>query len=208
MSAKNKLDYEIEWFGMPVIQTAEDMIMAQELIFKIQPDYIIETGIAHGGSLIYYASLFELMGKGTVIGVDIEIREHNKKVIKAHPFFKRVHLIEGDSSSLNTIEKVSEIVKEGSRTIVCLDSNHYKEHVLKELEVYSKFISKGGYFVVYDTVTSRMAQYGCCDKSFMNNGPMEAVEEFIKGNKDFVIDKKFNKLCISTSNNGFLERVR
>ena len=177
VSAENRLSYEIDWLGVPIIQTPEDMVLMQELIFKVQPDVIIETGVAHGGSLIYYASLLELLGKGRIIGIDIEIREHNRKVIEAHPMFKRIELIEGNSTSEEIIEKIRKIVPKGSKVIVCLDSNHTKNHVLKELKLFNRFVNPGSYIVVFDTNTSKLAELGACDKMYINNGPKEAVED-------------------------------
>jgi cephalosporin hydroxylase len=208
VSAENRLSYEIDWLGVPIIQTPEDMILIQELIFKIQPDFIIETGVAHGGSLIYYASLLELLGKGKIIGVDIEIKEHNRKVIKAHPMFKRIELIEGSSTSKKTIVKIRKIVPKNSKVIVCLDSNHTKDHVLKELQLYSSFVNLESYIVVFDTITSKMARLGVCEKRYINNGPKEAVENFLKMNAIFEIDKHYNKLYISYSPNGYLKRIK
>lgn len=208
VAAENRLSYEIDWLGIPVIQTPEDLILMQELIFKVQPDIIIESGIAHGGSLIYYASLMELLGKGKVVGVDIEIREHNKKVIEAHPLYKRVDTIEGDSVSDETIQEVKRRVPINSTVIVCLDSNHTKPHVFKELQLYQQFVRPGGYIVVFDTNTSRLAELGACDEKYINNSPKEAVEEFLKINGNFEIDTHYNKLYISDSPSGYLRRVR
>jgi len=208
VSAENRLSYEIDWLGVPIIQTPEDMILMQELIFKIQPDVIIEIGVAHGGSLIYYASLLELLGKGKIIGIDIEIRKHNRKVIKAHPMFKRIELIENNSVSKETIAKIRKMVPKDSKIIVCLDSNHTKDHVLKELQLYSKFVNLGGYIVVFDTIGSKLAELGACEKSYSNNSPKEAVEDFLTVNDNFEIDKYYNKLYISYSPNGYLRRIK
>ena len=208
VAVENRLSYEIDWLGVPVIQTPEDLILMQELIFKVQPDVIIETGIAHGGSLIYYASLMELLDKGKVVGVDIEIREHNRRVIEAHPLFKRIEMIEGDSVSDEIIQEVRKRVPKNSKVIVCLDSNHTKQHVLKELQLYQQFVRPGGYIVVFDAITSKMAELGASDKSYINNSPKEAVDEFLKTNGDFEIDKYYNKLYISYSPNGYLRRIR
>lgn len=206
--ANNKIDYEVEWLGVPIIQTSEDIVLMQELIFKLRPDYIIETGIAHGGSLIYYASLMELLNKGKVIGVDIEIRQHNRKVIEAHPMFKRIEMIEDGSTSDKTIKEIKKRVAENSKVIVCLDSNHTKDHVFKELELYKEFIIPGFYFVVFDMNTSELARTGVCDSNYLNNGPKEAVEKFLKKNNNFEIDKEYNKLYVSTSENGYLRRIK
>lgn len=208
VSAENRLSYEIDWLGVPIIQTPEDMILMQELIFKIQPDVIIESGIAHGGSLIYYASLMELIGEGNIIGIDIEIREHNRKVIEKHPMFKRIKLIEGSSISEETIEKIRKIVPKNSKVIVCLDSNHTKNHVFKELQLYKSFVNPGSYIVVFDTSSSKLAEIGALNKIYLNNGPMEAVIEFLEMNNDFKIDQRYNKLYISSSPNGYLKRIK
>jgi len=206
VSAENRLFYEIDWLGVPIIQTPEDMVLMQELIFKVQPDIIIESGVAHGGSLIYYASLLELLGKGKVIGIDIEIREHNRRVIERHPIFKRIELLEGNSVSEETIEKIRKMVPKDSKVIVCLDSNHIKSHVLRELQIYNSFVNPGSYIVVFDTITSKLAELGACDKIYINNSSKEAVEEFLKVNNNFEIDKHYNKLYISYSPNGYLRR--
>ena len=208
ISVKNRLVYEIDWLGIPIIQTPEEMILLQELIFTIKPDYIIETGIAHGGSIIYYASICQLIGKGEVIGIDIDIRKHNRRVIEKHNMFKRVKLIQGSSTNETTLKKVSEIVPKGSTVLVCLDSNHTCDHVLSELKLYKQFVSPGGYIVVFDTITSRLASEGVCDKIYLNNGPSEAVEKFLKIDKDFEIDNKYDKLFITYSPKGFLRRIK
>lgn len=208
LSMENKLSYEIDWLGIPIIQTPEEIILMQEVIFCVQPDYVIETGIAHGGSLILYASIMEAIGKGKVIGIDIDIREHNKKVLEKHRLFKRLELIEGNSISEEIVDQIKKKIPDGAKVMVCLDSNHYKEHVLKELELYKEFVSLNSYLVVYDTITSKMAELGATDKTYINNGPKEAVEEFLNTNDDFQIDKKFNRLIISYSPDGFLKRIK
>jgi cephalosporin hydroxylase len=207
-AAKNKLAYEIDWLGIPVIQSPEDLILMQELIFKIRPDFIIETGIAHGGGLIFYASLMELLGKGKVIGVDIEIREHNRKAIEAHPLFKRIELIEDSSIAQSTVEKIRKKIPSGSKVIVCLDSDHAKTHVLKELELYKEFVITDCYIVVFDTITAELVKSGIADQKYLNNSPMEAVEEFLKINKNFAVDKQFNKLYVSYNRDGYLKRIK
>lgn len=206
--SENRLNYEIDWLGVPVIQTPEDLVLMQELIFKVQPDFVIETGIAHGGGLIFYASLMELLDKGKVIGVDIEIREHNRKVIEAHPLSKRIELIEGDSTSRGTIEKIKGKIPKNAQVIVCLDSDHTKSHVLKELELYKTFIRPGGYFVVFDTVIAKLAERGKTEAQYINNSPKEAVDEFLRNNPNFEIDRSFNKLYVSSAPDGYLKRIR
>lgn len=208
VAAENRLSYEIDWLGIPVIQTPEDLVLMQELIFRIQPEVIIETGVAHGGSLIYYASLMELLGKGKVVGVDIEIREHNRKAIEAHPLSKRVELVVGSSISAGTLREVKKRVPAGSSVIVCLDSDHTKPHVLKELQLYQQFIRPGGYIVVFDTVISKLAAPGNSEEKYINNSPREAVDEFLRDNKDFEIDKSYNRLFVSSTPDGYLRRIK
>jgi cephalosporin hydroxylase len=208
ISAKNKIAYEIDWLGIPVIQTPEDLIIMQELVFGIKPDFIVETGVAHGGSLIFYASLFELLGKGKVIGIDIDIRKHNREVLEKHPLFKRIKLIEASSVEEETKRKVMKMIPAKAKVMVCLDSNHTKPHVFQELKLYQDLVNKGSYFVVFDTITSKLADAGIADRKYINNGPMEAVREFIKENSNFEIDKKFNKLFTTYSPDGYLKRIR
>jgi len=208
VAAENRLSYELEWLGVPVIQTPEDLFLMQELIFRMQPDFIVETGIAHGGSLIYYASLLELLNKGTVIGIDIDIRKHNKDVIQKHPMYKRIEMIQGSSTSPQVIQQLRKRIPRNSKVIVCLDSDHTKTHVLRELELYHNFILPGGYLVVFDTNTSELAELGVCEEKYVNNSPMEAIQEFLQNNDSFAIDENFNKLYISYSPNGYLKRIK
>ena len=142
--------YSFTWMGRPIIQLPEDMVRLQELIWIEKPDVIVETGVAHGGSLIFYASLFEAMGKGRVIGVDIEIRPHNRQAIESHPMFRRIELIEGSSIDSKIVDDVGSRVRPGEKVMVILDSNHSREHVLGELRAYSRFVDVGGYVVATD----------------------------------------------------------
>jgi len=208
ISVKNRLVYEIDWLGIPIIQTPEEMILMQELIFTVRPDYIIETGVAHGGSIIYYASICHLIGKGKVIGIDIDIRKHNRRVIEKHSMYKRVKLIEGSSIDEAILKKVKKLIPKGSTVLVCLDSNHTCKHVLNELKLYRQFVSPGGYIVVFDTITSRLASEGVCEKIYLDNGPGEAVDKFLHIDEDFKIDSKYDKLFITYSPRGFLKRIR
>ena len=173
-----------------------------------KPDVIIETGIAHGGSLIYYASIMELLGKGKIIGIDIDVRGHNRKVIEVHPLFKRIEMIEGSSISDDIIQEVKRKIPVNSNVVVCLDSDHTKSHVLKELELYQQFIKPGGYMVVFDTHTSQLAELGACESSYINNGPKEAIDDFLKDNDCFEIDSHYNKLYVSYSPDGYLKRIK
>jgi cephalosporin hydroxylase len=208
-SNKAKYSYNFSWMGRPIIQYPQDMIAMQELIWEIKPDLIIETGIAHGGSLIYYASLMELIGKGEILGIDIDIRDHNRTEIENHPMSKRIKMIQGSAIDENIIKKV-EAIAEGKKTImVCLDSNHTHDHVLKELELYNKFVSKDSYLIVFDTIVEDMPK-SMYDRPWdVGNNPKTAVWDFLKKNNEFEVDKNIdNKLLISVAPEGYLKRIK
>lgn len=210
-SNKSQYSYNFSWMGRPIIQYPQDMIAMQELIWEIQPDLIIETGIAHGGSLIYYASLLELIGNGEVLGIDIDIRSHNKSEIEKHPMFKRIKMIEGSSISAATIEKVKEHVAGKKRILVTLDSNHTHEHVIEELRLYSPFVSLNSYIVVFDTIVEDLPEgYFAQQRPWgISNNPKTAVHEFLKMNDGFEIDHSIdNKLLISVAPEGYLKRIK
>ncbi|MCC6817008.1 MAG: cephalosporin hydroxylase family protein [Saprospiraceae bacterium] len=208
VSNREKYSYNFSWMGRPIIQYPQDMIAMQELIWRIKPDIIVETGIAHGGSLIYYASILELIGKGRVIGVDIDIREHNRLEIEAHPMYKRITMYQGSSIDDNVVSKVKAIVKPTDVVIVLLDSNHTHEHVFQELLKYHEMVSVGSYLVVFDTIIENMPK-GMYDRPWdVGNNAMTAVFEFLKNNKNFEIDYQIdNKLLISVAPKGYLKRI-
>ncbi|MBL7001992.1 MAG: cephalosporin hydroxylase family protein [Nitrosopumilus sp.] len=209
-SAKYKYSYHFTWLGMPIIQFPQDMIAVQELIWKIKPDLIIETGIAHGGSLIFSASILEIIGNGKVLGIDIDIREHNKIEIEKHALSKRITMIEGSSID----EKISKQIydfAEGEKTVlIILDSNHTHEHVLKELQLYSKLVTNGSYLIVFDTSIEDMPEDSFVNRSWgKGNNPKTAVWEFLKNNDRFKIDKKIqNKLLITVAPDGYLKCIK
>ena len=209
-SAKYKYSYHFTWLGRPIIQYPQDIIAIQEIIWKVKPDLIIETGIAHGGSLIFSASLLELLGKGKVIGIDIDIREHNRKEIENHSLSKRIEMIEGSSIDEKIISKVEAIVKEDEKILVILDSNHTHEHVLKELELYSKFVKNDSYLIVLDTIIEDMEEDSFPDRPWnKKNNPKTAVWEFLKNNDRFKIDKQIqNKLVITVAPDGYLKCIK
>ncbi|MBN8856801.1 MAG: cephalosporin hydroxylase family protein [Sphingobacteriales bacterium] len=210
-SNKSQYSYNFSWMGRPIIQYPQDMIAMQEIIWQIKPDLIIETGIAHGGSLIYYASLLELIGHGEVLGIDIDIRKHNRAEIEKHPMVKRIHMIEGSSISNDTVEKVKEYAKGKQKVIVCLDSNHTHEHVLSELNLYAPLVSPGSYIVAFDTIVENLPEGYFSQKRpwGIGNNPMTAVEEFVRTNDRFIIDKEIdNKLLISVAPKGYLKRIK
>jgi len=210
-SNSNQYSYNFSWMGRPIIQYPQDMIAMQEIIWEVKPDLIIETGIAHGGSLIYYASLLELIGKGEVLGIDIDIRTHNKAEIEKHPMHKRIKMIEGSAISESTIDQVKDTAKGKEKILVCLDSNHTHEHVLSELQLYSSFVSIGSYIVVFDTIVEDLPENYFKEKRpwGIGNNPKTAVYEFLKSNSDFIIDNSIdNKLLISVAPGGYLKRIK
>ncbi len=209
-SNKAQYSYNFSWMGRPIIQYPQDMIAMQEIIWQIKPDLIIETGIAHGGSLIYYASLLELIGNGEVLGIDIDIREHNRAEIEKHPMFKRIKMITGSSIAVETLEQVKQVASGKKSILVCLDSNHTHEHVLNELLMYEQFVSQNSYLVVFDTIVEFMPDNYLPGRPWeKGNNPWTAVMEFLKLNSNFVIDHNMdNKLLISVAPNGYLKRVK
>jgi len=209
-SIDSKYSYNFSWLGRPIIQYPQDMIAMQEIIWKVKPDLIIETGIAHGGSLVMYASFMEMIGNGHVLGIDIDIRDHNRKEIEKHPMFKRITMLEGSSISDDISNKVIEFARDYKNILVVLDSNHTQEHVLKELDLYSPLVSKGSYLVVFDTIVEDMAQDSFPDRPWgKGNNPKTAVWKFLENNDRFIIDKKIeNKLLITVSPEGFLKCIK
>jgi cephalosporin hydroxylase len=213
-SASNKAQYSynFRWMGRPIIQYPQDILAMQELIWEIKPDLIIETGIAHGGSLIFYASMLELIGRGEVLGIDIDIREHNKLEIEKHPMYKRIKMIQGSSVDSGIIRQVKDIAAGKEKVLVVLDSNHTHEHVLAELEAYAPLVTPGSYAVVFDTVVEYLPENylpGHVRPWGIGNNPLTAVKEFISRNKDFEIDKDINnQLLISVAPDGYLKRIR
>ena len=185
----NKYVYSFTWLGRPIIQLPEDMIRLQEVIHAVGPDVIVETGVAHGGGLIYYASLCKAMDRGRVIGVDIEIRPHNRGAIEAHPLFPLITLIEGSSIESSVVAKVKEQIKPGETTIVFLDSCHEKQHVLAELRAYAPLVSVGSYIVAMDGIMERLAGAPRSRPDWTWNNPRQAALEFVAENPDFVIEE-------------------
>lgn len=210
-TAKHKYTYNFTWLGRPVIQFPQDIIAMQELIWSLKPDLIIETGIAHGGSLIFSASMLELMGgDGIVVGIDIDIRQHNKIEIEKHPMSKRIIMLEGSSVDEMIFKKVKDIAKKRKKIMVFLDSHHTHEHVLRELKLYSTFVSVGSYIVVFDTVIEDMPKHFFRDRPWgVGNNPKTAVKEFLKTSRNFIIDKTIpDKLLITVAPDGYLRRMR
>lgn len=225
-AAEHKYSYHFEWLGRPIIQHPQDMIGVQQLLWRIQPDLIIETGIARGGSLIFYSSILELIAlcggnkDAKILGIDIDIREHNRKEIQAHPMSKRIEMIQGSSIASETVKAVFDYAKNFKKILVCLDSNHTHEHVLQELSLYAPLVSKGSYCIVFDTIVEDMPEgLGPTRPWGKGNNPKTAVFEYLAALKsntthgrdgdvlDFCIDKEIeSQLLITVAPDGFLLR--
>lgn len=182
-----KYVYSFTWMGRPIIQLPEDMLRIQEAIYHLKPDVIIETGVAHGGSLMFYASLCKAMGRGRVIGIDIEIRPHNRAAIEAHELFPYVTLIEGSSTDPHIVASVKSAVQENDKVLVILDSNHSKAHVLSELEAYGPLVTPGSYIVATDGIMKDLVGAPRSQPDWAWNNPVEAVKEFVSMHPEFCI---------------------
>ena len=222
----HKWVYNFRWLGRPAIQFPNDAWAMQELIWNIKPDLIIETGIAHGGSLIFSASMLSLLDmceaieSGTVLdpkksnrkvlGLDIDIRQHNREAIEAHPMSSRIQMIQGSSIAPEVIEQVKAVAKNYQRVLVCLDSNHTHDHVLAELEAYGPLTSVGSYCVVFDTIVEDMPKAMFPDRPWgPGDNPKTAVWEYLKTHPEFEIDKSIDhKLLISVAPDGYLKRLK
>jgi cephalosporin hydroxylase len=204
-----KYSYNFTWMGRPVIQYPQDMVALQEIIWSVRPDCIIETGIAHGGSIIFSASMLELLGNdGMVVALDIDIRAHNRALIEEHPMKKRITMIEGSSVDPAVAAQVASLAKGRTRIMVILDSDHTHEHVLGELSLYAPYVSVGSYCVVFDGVIEDMPDGFYPDRRWgPGNNPKTAVREFLKSNANFIIDKDIeNKLVVTAAPSGYLRR--
>ncbi len=184
-----KYTYTFSWLGRPIIQLPEDMIRTQEVIYRVQPDIIVETGIAHGGSLVYYASLCHARGKGRVIGVDIEIRPHNREAIEKHEMFPFITLIEGGSADPEIVEQVRRLISPGETVLVLLDSDHSKKHVEAELEAYHELVTPGSYIVATDGIMRDVHDSPRGKMEWFYDNPAVAAEEFAAAHKEFVIEQ-------------------
>ncbi|MEO9167289.1 MAG: cephalosporin hydroxylase family protein [Aestuariivirga sp.] len=221
----SKYTYHFSWLGRPIIQFPQDIVAMQELIWMVKPDLIIETGIAHGGSLIFSASMLALLdmceavenktlfdpnkSARHVLGIDIDIRKHNLEAIKAHPMQQRITMLQGSSIEADTIEKVHNFAKNYSRILVCLDSNHTHDHVLAELEAYAPLTSMGSYCVVFDTAIEDMPSSMFSNRSWgPGNNPKTAVHKFLRNHGEFAIDTSIPaKLQLTVAPDGYLRRT-
>jgi cephalosporin hydroxylase len=222
----SKYSYNFSWLGRPVIQYPQELVQMQNLIWQIRPDLIIETGIAHGGSLIMSASMLALLdlcdgiksesmidpkkSKRKVLGIDLDIRSHNRAAIQSHPMASRIQMIQGSSINPEIIAKVRAIAANYSRVLVCLDSNHTHEHVLAELQAYAPLTSVGSYCVVFDTIIEDLPAEMFSDRPWApGNNPKTAVWEYVKTHPEFEIDKSIqHKLLITVAPDGWLKRIK
>jgi len=210
-SSRFEYSYHFAWLGRPIIQFPQDIIAMQEIIWQVKPDLIIETGIAHGGSLVLYASMLELIaGDGHVLGIDIDVREHNRVEIEKHPMFKRITMIQGSSTDEDIVKRVYDFARGEKQVLVVLDSNHAHAHVLKELQLYSPLVTKGSYLVVFDTIIEDMPEDFFPDRPWgKGNNPKTAVWEFLKTNDRFIVDKEIeHKLLITVAPDGYLKCIK
>ena len=206
-----KYTYNFSWLGRPIIKLPADIVALQELIWEVKPDLIVETGIAHGGSLVLSASMLELIGgSGQVVGVDVDIRKHNLEALQSHPLFKRMTLLEGSSTAPEIVARVFELAAGKRSVMVCLDSLHTHAHVLQELELYAPLVSVGSYLVLPDTFIEWFPKGYYADRPWdVGNNPFTAMQEFLGKTDDFVCDReRSQKLLISEGFDGYLRRVK
>lgn len=211
-----KYSYQFDWMGLPIIQYPQDIVAMQELVWTLKPDLIIETGIARGGSAIFYASLLELnaMAGGPsdaeIVAVDIDIRAHNRAAIEAHPFSKRLTMIEGSAIDAGVVDQVRAKASGKSSVLVCLDSNHTHDHVLAELRAYAPLVTPESYIVVFDTLVEELPEAAIGDRPWgRGDNPMTAVHAYLQESDRFEIDTaRHDKLQITVAKNGYLKRVR
>ena len=208
LSAEYKIMYEPTWLGRPIIQLPHDILQMQELIWRVKPDLIIETGVAHGGSLILSASILELLGKGRVLGVDIDIRAHNRVAIEAHPLNHRIDLLQGSSIDPAVVADVSARAANAGTVMVVLDSNHSAAHVAAELAAYAPLVDEGSYLVVMDGAQGQVFDIPRGKAAWKDDNPLAALEAFVAGTDEFVVDDHFTRLHVTSNPRGYLRRVK
>ncbi len=209
-SDRHNWSYQWSWLGVPIIQLPSDVLAAQEVVWETKPQVIIETGIARGGSLIFFASLLELIGEGEAIGIDIDIRPHNRDSIESHALSKRTHMIEGSSIDPDIVSTVKDRIPTGARVMVVLDSNHTHDHVLEELRLYSPLVTVGQFLIVADTLVEDLPIQDHRPRPWgPGNNPATALRAFLENCDDFIPDDFINaKLLMTSSPGGFLRRVK
>jgi cephalosporin hydroxylase len=210
-SCRHRYSYHFSWLGLPVIQYPQDLVAMQEIIWRTRPELIVETGVARGGSLVFFASMLEMLGSaGQVVGVDIDLRRHNRTAIENHPLAARITILEGSSTDPAILEKVQRLARAVGSVLVVLDSNHTHDHVLRELELYSPLVRPGGYLIVMDTVVEDLPAELFPDRPWRpGNSPRTAVEAFLEANDRFQVDEEIeNKLLVTVAPGGYLRCVR
>jgi cephalosporin hydroxylase len=207
LAAQFRHMYEPRWLGVQIIQLPEDILAMQELIWTVRPDLVIETGVAHGGSLILSASVLELIGDGGVIGIDVEIRKHNRAIIDAHPLRKRIHLIEGSSIDPGVVTEVVQKSKMAKRVLVILDSNHSAAHVAAELEAYAPLVTPGSYLVAMDGAQALVADIPNGKPEWRDDHPLIAIDAFLARHREFVIDPHYERFGVTSVPRGYLRRI-
>jgi cephalosporin hydroxylase len=207
-SWQRKFTYEITWMGVPVIQLPEDLLIMQELINKVRPEVIVEAGVAHGGATVFYASLLELLGRGRVIGVDIEIRRYNRLAIMSHPLSERITLIEGSSIDPAVVQNVEKEIGKAGKTLVVLDSNHTRDHVRRELEHYGRLVTPGSYIVVFDGIIEVLDDAPNGSPEWRTDNPLAAIEDYLRDHPEFEVDAYYNRLGVTHCPRGFLKKKK
>lgn len=202
----HKLSYEPTWLGIPIIQLPEDIVILQELIWKVRPTLVIESGVAHGGALILYASILELLGRGRVIGIDIEIRKYNRLAIESHPMSRRIDLIEGSSTDAETFSAVTKAVRPRDSVMVLLDSNHTREHVRSELEAFAPLVTSDSFMVVFDSVMASVHDSPRAGEGWAHDNPLAAIDEFLQEHPEFECRPEYERLGVTHCHRGFLRR--
>jgi len=207
LAAQFRRMYEPRWLGMQIIQLPEDIVAMQELLWSVQPDIVIETGIAHGGSLVLSASILELIGRGSVIGIDVDIRKHNREALDAHPLRHRIQLIEGSSIDSAVVAEVKRRAEGAKSVVVALDSNHSAAHVAAELEAYAPLVTPGSYLIAQDGAQALVSDIPRGKPEWREDHPLIAIREFLSRHPEFVGDPHFERFGVTQSPEGFLRRL-
>ncbi len=205
-SDRHGYSYFWRWLGLPIIQTPDDIVALQEIIWETRPQVVVETGFARGGSVLLYATMLELIGEGIVVSVDIDVREHNRRAIEEHPLGRRVRFVEGSSTDAATVQQVRDLIPDGARVMVVLDSDHSHAHVLEELRLYGPIVTPGQFLVVSDTIVEDIPPQSHRPRHWgPGDNPKTALQEFLKETDAFEEDPWFNgKLLVTSSRGGYL----
>ena len=206
LAAQFRLMYEPTWLGIPIIQMPSDIVLMQELIWRLRPDFIVECGLAHGGSAMLYASICELAGKGVVIGVDVEVRQYNRVALRSHPLAHRLEVIEATSTDTSTASRLAQRVANAQRVMVVLDSNHTRVHVARELELYAPLVTPGSYLVVMDGAQAHVWDIPRGKPEWRDDHPLAAIHEFLASQSEFEIDPYYERFHVTSCPDGFLRR--